>query len=222
MELDPLGKLRRTHGCGELRSEHVGQEIVLCGWVHRRRDHGGVIFVDLRDRTGLGQVVFKPDTSPESHERGQALRAEYVVAVRGVLRRREEDAINPNLPTGEVELVASELRILNRATPAPFPIEDELEIDEATRLRYRLHDLRRPIAQRRLQVRSKLHQSLRSTCIELGMTEIETPILARATPEGARDFVVPSRFHPGEFYALPQSPQILKQLLMVAGYVAPL
>ncbi len=220
MELDPLGKLRRTHGCGELRSEQVGQEIVLCGWVHRRRDHGGVIFVDLRDRTGLGQVVFKPDTSPEAHGHGQALRAEYVLAVRGVLRRRGDDAINPNLPTGEVELVASELRILNRATPAPFPIEDELEIDEATRLRYRLHDLRRPIVQRRLRLRSQLHQSLRRTCVDLGMTEIETPVLARATPEGARDFLVPSRFHPGEFYALPQSPQILKQLLMVAGYDA--
>ncbi len=218
MELDPLGKLRRTHGCGELRPEQIGQEIVLCGWVHRRRDHGGVIFVDLRDRTGLGQAVFKPDSSPEAHDRAQAIRAEYVLAVRGVLQPRDPEVVNPKLPTGEVELIVSELRILNRATPAPFPIEDEIEVDEATRLRYRIHDLRRPVVQRRLEVRSRLCQSLRDSCLRLGLTEIETPMLARATPEGARDFLVPSRIHPGEFYALPQSPQIMKQLLMVAGY----
>ena len=218
MELDPLGELRRTHGCGEIRPELVGQELVLCGWVQRRRDHGGVIFVDLRDRTGLGQAVFKPDSSPDAHQRAQALRAEYVLAVRGVLQRRDPEAINPNLATGEVELIASEVRILNSASPAPFPIEDELDIDESTRLRYRIHDLRRPVFHRRLETRSRLNQSLRATCVRLGLTEIETPTLARATPEGARDFLVPSRMYPGHFYALPQSPQILKQLLMVAGY----
>ena len=218
MKPDPLGKLRRTHGCGELRPAQVGQEVVLCGWVHRRRDHGGVIFVDLRDRSGLGQVVFKPDSSPEAHQCAQALRAEYVLAVKGVLRPRDPESVNPNLPTGEVELYASELRILNRATPAPFAIEDDVEVDEATRLRYRIHDLRRPIVQRRMELRSRLNQSLRASCTDLGMTEIETPILARATPEGSRDFLVPSRAHPGQFYALPQSPQLLKQLLMSAGY----
>jgi aspartyl-tRNA synthetase len=218
LELDPLGKLRRTHGCGELRSEHVGQEVVLCGWVHRRRDHGGVIFADLRDRTGLGQAVFKPDSSPEAHAHAQAIRAEFVLAVRGVLQPRDPEAVNPRLPSGEVELIATELHILNRATPAPFAIEDELDVEEVTRLRYRIHDLRRPLVQRRLEARSRLNQSLRQTCTRLGMTEIETPMLARATPEGARDFLVPSRMHPGEVYALPQSPQIMKQLLMVAGF----
>ena len=216
--LDPLGDLRRSHGCGEIRAEHVGQQITLCGWVHRRRDHGGVVFCDLRDRTGLGQVVFKPDTSPEAHGRAEAIRAEWIVAVRGILHRRDDDAINPNLDTGEVELYADEVLILNTATPAPFPIEDEIEIDEATRLRYRIHELRRPIMQHRLRVRSDLNQALRRACVDLGLLEIETPMLARPTPEGARDFLVPSRVHPGEFYALPQSPQILKQLLMIAGY----
>jgi aspartyl-tRNA synthetase len=218
VEVDSLGKLRRTHGCGELRSEHVGQEIVLCGWVHRRRDHGGVIFVDLRDRSGLGQVVFKPDSSPAAHGKAQALRSEWVMAVRGVLQPRDPEAVNPNLATGEVELIASEVRVLNRASPAPFALEDDVEVDEATRLRYRIHDLRRALMQKRLQTRSDLNQSLRRTCVALGMTEIETPVLARATPEGARDFLVPSRTHPGEFYALPQSPQLLKQLLMASGF----
>jgi aspartyl-tRNA synthetase len=217
VQLDPLGKLRRTHGCGELRSSHIGQEIVLCGWVHRRRDHGGVIFVDLRDRTGLGQVVFKPDSSPEAHERAQAVRGEYVLAVRGVLQPRDPEAVNPNLATGEVELIVTEMRLLNRASPAPFPIEDDAEVEEATRLRYRIHDLRRPRVQQRLQIRARLNESLRRSCADLGLMEVETPTLGRATPEGSRDFLVPSRLQQGEFYALPQSPQILKQLLMVAG-----
>ncbi len=216
--LDPLGDLRRTHFCGEVRASDVGREVVLCGWVRKRRDHGGVIFIDLRDRTGLAQVVFKPDSAPAAHERAQGIRSEFVLVVRGRLARRDADVVNPNLPTGEVELVAQEVRILNTASTPPFAVEDEVEIDEAVRLRYRIHDLRRPIMQRRLLVRHRLAQSLRATCAERGLVEIETPILARATPEGARDYLVPSRVHHGSFYALPQSPQIMKQMLMVAGF----
>jgi aspartyl-tRNA synthetase len=213
-----LGDLRRTHFCGDVRASDVGREVVLCGWVRKRRDHGGVIFVDLRDRTGLAQVVFKPDSAPQAHERAQAVRSEYVLAVRGRLERREKDAVNPNLPTGEVELVATEVRVLNVASTPPFAVEDDTEIDEGVRLKYRIHDLRRPIMQKRLFVRHKLAQSLRAACDERGLIEIETPILARATPEGARDFLVPSRVHHGSFFALPQSPQIMKQMLMVAGF----
>jgi aspartyl-tRNA synthetase len=216
--LDPLGDLRRTHFCGDVRASDVGREVVLCGWVRKRRDHGGVIFVDLRDRTGIAQVVFKPDSAPQAHERAQSVRSEFVLAVRGRLERREKDALNPNLPTGEVELVAQELRILNSASTPPFAIEDDAEIDDAVRLQYRIHDLRRPIMQKRLFMRHKLAQSLRASCDERGLVEVETPILARATPEGARDFLVPSRVHHGSFYALPQSPQIMKQMLMVAGF----
>ncbi|HXX47117.1 MAG TPA: aspartate--tRNA ligase [Myxococcota bacterium] len=218
LRLDLLGDLRRTHFCGEVRPSEVGREIVLCGWVRKRRDHGGVIFVDLRDRTGIAQVVFKPDSAPAAHDRAQAVRSEFVLAVRGRLARRDGDAINPNLPTGEVELVADELRILNVASTPPFAIEDDAQIDDAVRLQYRIHDLRRPVMQRRLAARHALAQSMRATCSARGLLEIETPILARATPEGARDFLVPSRVHHGSFYALPQSPQIMKQMLMVAGF----
>ena len=216
--VDPLGNLRRTHYCGRLRPEQVGREVVVCGWVHRRRDHGGVVFVDLRDRTGLIQVVFKPDTAPDAHARAETLRNEYVLAVRGQLDRREPLAVNPSLPTGEVELVGTELRVLNQASPPPFPVEDEVVVDEAVRLRHRVHDLRRPVMQQRLELRHRLLQIVRATCSELGLYEIETPMLGRATPEGARDFLVPSRAHAGSFYALPQSPQIMKQLLMIAGF----
>ena len=216
--LDPLGDLRRTHFCGDVRPSDVGREIVLCGWVRKRRDHGGVIFVDLRDRTGIAQIVFKPDTEPAAHAKAQAARAEWVLAVRGVVARRDADATNPNLPTGEIEIVAHEVRILNTATTPPFEIEDDAQLDEGSRLKYRIHDLRRPVMQRRLLLRHALAQSLRAGCTERGLTEIETPILARATPEGARDFLVPSRTQPGHFYALPQSPQIIKQMLMVAGF----
>lgn len=217
-QLDPMGNLRRTHFCGELRAGQVGQEMTLCGWVRRRRDHGGVIFVDLRDRTGFAQVVLKPDSAPEAHQRAQDVRSEWVLAVRGRLERRDDEAINPKLPTGEVELIANEVRILNTASTPPFTLEDEVEVDEAVRLRHRVHDLRRPVMQRRLEVRHRLFQSLRATCTRLGLYEIETPMLTRATPEGARDFLVPSRLQPGSFYALPQSPQIMKQMLMVAGF----
>jgi aspartyl-tRNA synthetase len=218
VELDPLGNLRRTHWCGALRAEHCDEPVTLCGWVQRRRDHGGVVFVDLRDRSGLAQVVFKPDSAPEAHARAQDVRGEYVLAVRGVVALRGPDSANPKLPTGEVELVASEVRIVNTATTPPFPVEDEVDVDEAVRLRHRVHDLRRPRMQQRFESRHRLLQSLRAACVDQGMYEIETPILARATPEGARDFLVPSRVHPGSFYALPQSPQLMKQLLMTAGF----
>jgi aspartyl-tRNA synthetase len=216
--LDGLGSLRRSHACGALGAADVGREVVVAGWVHRARDHGGVLFADVRDRTGLVQVVFRPDASADAHRRAGELRSEYVVAVRGEVRRRDPETVNPNLATGEIEVAASELRLLNRASPPPFPIEEEAGVEEAVRLRHRLHDLRRPGFQRALRVRHELYRSARATLTELGFLEIETPILTKATPEGARDFLVPSRLQPGEFYALPQSPQIMKQLLMIAGY----
>ena len=217
-QLDPLGGLRRTHYCGHVRTEHVGHELVLCGWVNRRRDHGGVVFADLRDRTGIVQIVFKPDHAPAAHSAAETVRSEYVLAVRGHLERRSPETLNPNMPTGEVELVVAEVRVLNTAVPPPFPVEDEIVVDDAVRLRHRIHDLRRPVMQARLELRHRLLQVVRARCTELGLYEIETPLLGRATPEGARDFLVPSRAHAGEFYALPQSPQLMKQLLMVAGF----
>ncbi|MBT38901.1 MAG: aspartate--tRNA ligase [Myxococcota bacterium] len=213
-----MGELRRTHAAAEVSADLVDREVVLAGWVHRRRDHGGVIFVDLRDRGERVQVVFRPDASPEAHARAGELRSEYVILVRGVVMRRSADTVNPKLATGEVEVEVSELRLLNRATPPPFAIEEEADADEEARLRYRLHDLRRPPLQRALQLRHALAQSVRSSLVAQGFLEIETPVLANSTPEGARDFLVPSRLHPGEFYALPQSPQIMKQLLMIAGF----
>ncbi len=218
VRLDALGPLRRTHRCGELGAGLVGRDVVVAGWVHRRRDHGGVIFADLRDRSGLVQVVFKPDASPEAHERAAELRPEFVIAAAGRVEPRSPETVNPALPTGAVEVIARELRVLNTATPAPFPIEADPGVDESVRLRHRIHDLRRPTLQAALALRHRLAQSARATLVRLGFYEIETPILTRATPEGARDFLVPSRLQPGQFYALPQSPQIMKQLLMIAGF----
>lgn len=218
IQLDGMGTLRRTHACGEVTSDLVGSELVLAGWVHRRRDHGGVIFADLRDRQGVVQVVFKPEVAAAAHEHAGSIRSEYVILVKGVVEPRSEDTINAKMKTGEVEVNVHELRLLNTATPPPFPIEEETGVDEAVRLRHRIHDLRRPPLQRSLRIRHQLYQSARRSLVDLGFLEIETPMLARATPEGARDFLVPSRLQPGEFYALPQSPQILKQLLMAAGY----
>jgi len=216
--LDGMGELRRSHAAREIVADEIGNEVVLAGWVHRRRDHGGVIFVDLRDRGEIVQVVFKPEISPECHERAGELRSEYVILVRGTVARRTDDTINPKMLTGEVEVDVHELRILNRATPPPFPIEDETDADEGTRLRHRIHDLRRAPMQRALKLRHDLYQSVRKTLTDHDFLEIETPYLAKSTPEGARDFLVPSRQHPGSFYALPQSPQIMKQLLMIAGF----
>lgn len=217
IRLDAMGSLRRSHMCGEIGNESVGQEVVLAGWVNRRRDHGGVIFVDLRDRTGIVQVVFKPEVEKQAHERAGLLRNEYVLMVRGVLESRAEDSINDKMKSGRVEVTVQELRLLNSATPPPFAIDEETDADESTRLRHRIHDLRRPPLQRAIEVRHRLAHAVREALDGLGFLEIETPILTRSSPEGARDFLVPARLQPGSFYALPQSPQIMKQLLMIGG-----
>ena len=209
--------LRRSQTCGELRAEHAGQEIILMGWVQTRRDHGGLIFVDLRDRSGLVQVVFSPDLGHEAFQKAEGVRSEYVLAVSGRVRRRPEGTENQNLATGEVEVVAGELRILNRAKTPPFYIEDGIDVDENLRLRYRYLDLRRPEMQESLIMRHRAAKVVRDFLDEHGFLEIETPMLTKSTPEGARDYLVPSRLNPGRFYALPQSPQIFKQILMVSG-----
>ncbi len=216
--LDGMGSERRSHTCGSIDRSMVDQEVVVAGWVHRRRDHGGVIFVDLRDRNGVVQVVFRPETSTRAHERAGGLRSEWVIMARGVVEARSSDTVNSRMKTGEIEINVHEIRILNSATPPPFAIEEDTGVDEAVRLRHRIHDLRRPPLQRSLTIRHELSKAMRAVLIDQGFIEIETPMLARATPEGARDFLVPSRLQAGSFYALPQSPQIMKQLLMVAGF----
>lgn len=207
----------RSHRCGDLRAEHAGQDVVLMGWVHTRRDHGQVVFIDLRDREGLVQVRFDPAVDEVAHQLGQTLRNEFVIAVQGRVVSRG-DNINPNLATGAVEIEATRAEVLNRAPELPFQIRDEVNATEEARLRYRFLDLRRPPLQRILMLRSKVNQIVRNALSDDGFIEFETPILTKATPEGARDYLVPSRVHPGEFYALPQSPQLFKQLFMVAGY----
>ncbi len=207
----------RSHYCGDLDSSFIDQQVRLCGWVHRRRDHGGVIFVDLRDRSGLVQVVFDPD-QPEMFQLAEQLRSEFVLAVEGRVRARPEGTVNPNMPTGEVEVLASLLTVLNAAETPPFQLDDHhTDASEEIRLRYRYIDLRRPEMQERLRTRSRITQCMRRFLDEHGFLDIETPILTKSTPEGARDYLVPSRVHPGEFYALPQSPQLFKQLLMMSG-----
>jgi aspartyl-tRNA synthetase len=208
----------RTYTCNQLRPEHTGQEVTLSGWVHRRRDHGGLIFIDLRDRWGLTQIVFDPNLGSEIHETARALRNEYVIQVRGKVRPRPEGQENPNLATGDIEVEAHHLRILNAAKTPPFDINKDTPVDEALRLRYRYLDLRRERMQRNIVLRHEVVRYIRNFLSDEGFVEIETPILFKTTPEGARDYLVPSRVHPGHFYALPQSPQQLKQLLMVAGY----
>jgi aspartyl-tRNA synthetase len=207
----------RTHACGELTAADDGTEVVLCGWVASRRDHGGVTFVDLRDREGIVQVVFHPEEATDAHATAQHLGAEDVVTVAGTVRSRPEGMANPQLPTGEVEVVAHSLEILSEAETPPFPIEDRIEAGEDLRLRYRYLDLRRPEMTEMLRIRHRMNAITRDHMESLGFLEVETPMLTRSTPEGARDFLVPSRLWPGSFYALPQSPQQLKQLLMVAG-----
>ncbi len=214
---DLMRTTMRTHACGELRSHDVGTEVALCGWVWRQRDHGGVTFVDLRDREGLVQLVFHPEEAPQAHAAAQAFKAESVIRVVGEVRARPEGTVNPSLPTGEVEVAVQDVEILAVADTPPFPIEDRIEASEDLRLRYRYLDLRRPEMTGILQLRHAVNRVIREHMDGLGFLEVETPYLTRSTPEGARDFLVPSRQWQGSFYALPQSPQQLKQLLMVAG-----
>src|SRR5271169_6488556 len=216
--LDFLGDLRRTHTCGQLRPSDVGRTALLMGWVHRRRDLGGVLFVHLRDREGVTQIVFHIDSDPELHAKAEMLGSEYVIAVEGTVAKRTPETINPALETGEVELVATKLWILNESRTPPFPMEETVDVKEDARLKYRYVDLRRPHMQRNIILRSKMAFAVRETLQGMGFLEIETPFMTRSTPEGARDYLVPSRVNPGTFYALPQSPQIFKQLLMVSGF----
>src|SRR6202795_2680807 len=213
--LDFLGNLKRTHYCGDLRAKDAGRDVIVMGWVARRRDLGNLLFLDVRDRFGIVQVVFNKETHPEAHAKAEQARSEFVVAIEGKVIQRQKS--NPELATGEVEIVASRLHILNTAKTPPFQIEDDITAAEETRLRYRYLDLRRPRPHRNLALRHKIFLEIRRTMDELGFLEIETPMLTRSTPEGARDYLVPSRVHHGQFYALPQSPQIFKQILMISG-----
>ena len=215
--LDTMNSLKRSHYCGALRLGDAGGRVTLTGWVQRRRDHGGLIFVDLRDRTGLVQVVFSPELHKDAFLKAESVRNEYVLAITGAVRVRPEGTANPNLATGEIDVVADALLILNPAKTPPFYIEDGVDVDENVRLRYRYLDLRRPEMQATLRLRHRICKSVRDFLDERDFLEIETPLLSKSTPEGARDYLVPSRVNPGKFYALPQSPQIYKQILMVAG-----
>jgi aspartyl-tRNA synthetase len=216
--LDFLGNLERTHLCGELRAADAGKNVVLMGWVNRRRDHGNLIFLDLRDRSGIAQVVLDKELTPDGHAKGEQVRPEYVVAAVGKVRLRDKDAINPKMVTGEIEIEATELRVLNDTRLAPFSPAEEAIQNEEVRLKYRYVDLRREEMQRNFKLRHEITLAIRDNLSQQGFLEIETPILTKSTPEGARDFLVPSRVHTGEFYALTQSPQIFKQILMISGF----
>ena len=213
-----IGELKRTHYCGDVRTSDIGNEVVLFGWVQNWRDHGGVIFIDLKDREGLVQVVFDPSVNEEIHKQASKLRSQYCIGVKGTVRARPEGTVNPNLKTGEVEVVADTLKVFSECENLPFPVEEYVHVNEELRLRYRYLDLRKPQMQRNLIVRSKAAFAARQYLHSQGFIELETPVLTKSTPEGARDFLVPSRLSPGKFYALPQSPQLFKQLLMVAGF----
>ena len=216
--MDVVGDWKRSHGCGELRAADTGRTVTLMGWAHRRRDHGGLIFIDVRDRTGLAQCVLDPATSGSAHTRAQAVRNEFVIAIVGEVARRPAGTDNPKLPTGEIEVHVRELKVLNESRPLPFQIDEDTEVDELLRLQYRYLDLRRPSIYRNFAIRDGICRAVRDYLHAEGFLEVETPFLTRSTPEGARDFLVPSRLNPGTFYALPQSPQLFKQLLMVAGF----
>jgi len=215
---EALGDLKRTCYCGDLRPERIGQEVTLMGWVNRRRDLGGLVFIDLRDREGIAQVVFNPEFSPQAHEQASALRSEYVIAIRGKVVARPAGTENPDLKTGGLEVQVGELRILSESNPPPFPIDEDVEAAENLRLKYRYLELRKPKMQRNLILRNRAARSVRDYLHSQGFLEIETPFLTKSTPEGARDYLVPSRVNPGQFYALPQSPQLFKQLLMISGF----
>lgn len=217
LEMDLLEGWRRSNTCATLGLEQLGQEVCLMGWVQYRRDHGGLIFIDLRDRHGLTQVVFSPEVAPEAHARAHVLRTEFVLAIKGAVRARPADMVNPKLATGAVEVYVTEFKLLNTAKTPPFPIEDRVDVSENLRLKYRFLDLRRKAMADNLILRNRVAQSVRRYLDELGFLEIETPVLTKSTPEGARDFLVPSRVNQGQFYALPQSPQLFKQLLMCGG-----
>ncbi len=206
----------RTHYCGHLNRSHIGQTVTLCGWAHRRRDHGGVIFIDLRDREGMAQIVIDPDT-PEAFKHAESVRSEYVLKVTCKVRSRPEGTVNSNIPTGEVEMLATEIEILNASLTPPFMLDDE-NLTETVRLQHRYIDLRRPAMQKNMMLRYRVAKTLRDYLDVNGFIEVETPMLTRSTPEGARDYLVPSRVHAGQFFALPQSPQLFKQLLMVSGF----
>ncbi|HET9183929.1 MAG TPA: aspartate--tRNA ligase [Candidatus Angelobacter sp.] len=218
MPLDFLGNLRRTHMCGELRAENAGQQVVLMGWVNRRRDLGNVIFIDVRDRTGLTQLVFDRSDNPALHEKASNLRNEYVIAAIGKVRKRDAKTVNRNIPTGEIEVVVTELKELNESKALPFLPGDPVLANEEMRLKYRYIDLRREPMQYNIELRHKVALAIRNHLASIGFLEIETPFMTRSTPEGARDYLVPSRVYPGEFYALPQSPQLFKQILMISGF----
>ena len=215
---DLLGDMRRTHSCCELDAKDIGKEVVLMGWVLRRRDHGGVIFVDLRDREGITQVVFNPQVDEAVHAKAHAVRSEYVLAVRGKVDPRPDGMVNSNLKTGEIEVLVTELKILNQAKTPAFLIEDDIDVSETIRLKYRHLDLRRPQMQKNLILRHRATTAVRSYLDSRKFLDLETPMLTKSTPEGARDYLVPSRVNPGQFYALPQSPQIFKQLFMISGF----
>ena len=216
--IDFLGDWKRTHLCGALTAADIGKEVILMGWVMRRRDHGNLIFIDLRDREGLAQVVFDPDTCPDAHKKAEGVRNEFVVAIKGKVIPRPEGTVNPNLKTGQVEVIVSDCKLLNRSKPLPFTLDGYVEVAENIRLRHRYLDLRRPVLQYNMILRSKVNQLTRKYLTENNFLEIETPFLTKSTPEGARDFLVPSRINQGNFYALPQSPQLFKQILMVSGF----
>ncbi|MBL0226691.1 MAG: aspartate--tRNA ligase [Geobacteraceae bacterium] len=216
--MDTLGNWKRTHYCGDLRAADIGSEVFLMGWALRRRDHGGLIFIDLRDREGIAQVVFDPEVNGPAHAIAEGVRSEFVLAVRGKVIPRPDGTVNPNMKTGEVEIQVLECKLLNRSKPLPFMLDEHSEINENIRLKYRYLDLRRPQLQHNLILRSKVSQVTRSYLTDNGFIELETPFLTKSTPEGARDFLVPSRINQGSFYALPQSPQIFKQILMISGF----
>ncbi|MEN8258874.1 MAG: aspartate--tRNA ligase, partial [Thermodesulfobacteriota bacterium] len=215
--MESMGDLVRTHKCNDLTNVNSGEEVILMGWVLRRRDHGGVIFIDLRDRWGITQVVFNPEHNAEVHAKAHGLRSEWVLAVRGKVSNRPDGMVNDKLATGTIEIMVDELRILNKSKTPPFPLDEDTEVSDNLRLQYRYIDMRRPGVADNFILRHKAAQAIRSFLNNENFLEIETPMLTRSTPEGARDYLVPSRVNAGKFYALPQSPQLFKQLLMVAG-----